>query len=458
MPEMSSELRGLLAACRDCPADDTPRLVLADWLDEHADAIPDATARADLLRIQVELSRPSSDTLRQSELQTHEQQILSEHLEQWGEGLPAVFAELGNIPQVRDHTTLRAMMRLLPAYRPIELRRGFLELRLQAVDLRSKALQAWFASERAEWVQAVTIHISDVNELNRLEVPPVLAPFVAVHLSVGVARFPTRGPRVRLLSKTACRQLLHSPKLPFVRSLTLAHNAVRGGLLSLMPDANLSGLRFLTINCAILTDNHAVELARTPLDNLSSLNLAANTIGPVGIAALAESPHLGRLITLSLYRNQLGDQGVKILANSRLASSLRTVFLQNNGVGTRGVKELCASPLLGRLVGPELNLSMNQIPDAGAKALAECEHLANFRELVLRENAIGPAGAAALADSPFAANLTYLDLFQNKIGNRGAAALAESEHLSRIRDLNLRDNGITNVDALRERYGNRVKT
>ncbi|MBN9118489.1 MAG: TIGR02996 domain-containing protein [Planctomycetes bacterium] len=43
----------LLAAIRANPADDTTRLVYADWLDEH-----DRGERAELIRVQIELARP----------------------------------------------------------------------------------------------------------------------------------------------------------------------------------------------------------------------------------------------------------------------------------------------------------------------------------------------------------------------------------------------------------------
>ena len=56
---MSTEERALLAAIVANPDDDTPRLVYADWLDEHADSLParrraSARARAELIRVQVE--------------------------------------------------------------------------------------------------------------------------------------------------------------------------------------------------------------------------------------------------------------------------------------------------------------------------------------------------------------------------------------------------------------------
>jgi uncharacterized protein (TIGR02996 family) len=54
MLRFTPELRALLKACRANPLDDTPRLVLADWLDEHDDH-----DRALFIRIQCELARPS---------------------------------------------------------------------------------------------------------------------------------------------------------------------------------------------------------------------------------------------------------------------------------------------------------------------------------------------------------------------------------------------------------------
>src|SRR5688572_2816258 len=45
-----SDRDALLAAIRDAPADDAPRLVYADWLDENGDP-----ERAEFIRLQVEI-------------------------------------------------------------------------------------------------------------------------------------------------------------------------------------------------------------------------------------------------------------------------------------------------------------------------------------------------------------------------------------------------------------------
>src|SRR5947209_5109828 len=50
-PKRPEALSGILAAIREDPEDDTPRLVLADWLEEHG-ATPEERARGELIRLQ----------------------------------------------------------------------------------------------------------------------------------------------------------------------------------------------------------------------------------------------------------------------------------------------------------------------------------------------------------------------------------------------------------------------
>src|SRR3954470_24305745 len=51
----SNDREGLLAAIHAAPGDDVPRLVYADWLDEHGDATDQARAR--FIRLQIESER-----------------------------------------------------------------------------------------------------------------------------------------------------------------------------------------------------------------------------------------------------------------------------------------------------------------------------------------------------------------------------------------------------------------
>jgi len=57
-----SEADALLAAIRQAPDDDAPRLIYADWLDEHGQP-----ERAEFIRVQIELARNESPALRKRE-------------------------------------------------------------------------------------------------------------------------------------------------------------------------------------------------------------------------------------------------------------------------------------------------------------------------------------------------------------------------------------------------------
>jgi uncharacterized protein (TIGR02996 family) len=71
-------LREILAR----PEDDAPRLVYADWLDEHGEA-----ARAEFIRVQCELARLEEWDERRPYLEQRQEQLLETHGEKWAEGL-----------------------------------------------------------------------------------------------------------------------------------------------------------------------------------------------------------------------------------------------------------------------------------------------------------------------------------------------------------------------------------
>jgi uncharacterized protein (TIGR02996 family) len=63
------------------PDDDGPRLVYADWLDDHGD--PD---RAAFIRVQCELARLPAEDERRSELQARERRLLVRNYWEWTAG------------------------------------------------------------------------------------------------------------------------------------------------------------------------------------------------------------------------------------------------------------------------------------------------------------------------------------------------------------------------------------
>jgi uncharacterized protein (TIGR02996 family) len=79
-----TDAEGLFAAILADPEDDTPRLVYADWLEEHGDP-----ERAEFIRVQIKLARlPTAD------LESREEVLLARHEEEWLSPLKARGAPL----------------------------------------------------------------------------------------------------------------------------------------------------------------------------------------------------------------------------------------------------------------------------------------------------------------------------------------------------------------------------
>lgn len=467
--ELNPDLLALLAGCRAAPADDTPRLVLADWLDENADSagIPpdDVRARALLIRVQVELARPTFDTSRVVQLRAEQARLLSAHAANWlGDAGLWLWQE-----RQRNAFGFAAGVgtRSLPSFDPLAINsawrfdRGLLTLELTPAELTDPGFAAWFASPLAAWVESAAVDISGADALERLAVSDAVRPYLGVRYAMGVIPQPTMRlvpPPPEATTAADAQRLTRCPNFAYIRSLTVYPAAVEGKVLAALITADVSELRRLAIK-APLTDTDAAFLGVTPLVNLSSLDVSGCGLTALGFRDIVRSPHLKQLVSLVAFRNRFGSDGLAALAASNLTGRLTVLELQNTDIGDRGIAAMTESALLERVVGPGLNLSMNPISDAGAKSLAECAHLSPFTELILRDCHIGSAGAKALAESPHVANLTYLDLWKNRVGNPGAKALAVSPHLSGLRELSLRDNAITaaGAKALHTRFGARVK-
>jgi uncharacterized protein (TIGR02996 family) len=79
---MSAE-RGLLEDVLAHPQEDSPRLIYADWCEENGDP-----ARAELIRVQIELARLPRWDGRRLALEGREKALLERHTERWCERLP----------------------------------------------------------------------------------------------------------------------------------------------------------------------------------------------------------------------------------------------------------------------------------------------------------------------------------------------------------------------------------
>jgi len=400
MSRDEEQRRAFLESIRESPDDDAPRLIFADWLDDHGDE-----ARAEFIRVQCELARLSVRDERQPALVDRERALLAANRDGW----------------------LGPLSPALRGGQAAHFRRGFpeeLTLRLavmvQFADLFDAhvpagrvtfhgpygvpAMRALVASPRMGWVAGLKYDYPRTEEAGL----PILAEAAnltgLVELSIRGGAFTTAG----------VRALASSPHLRQLRSLSLQF--------SNRPPAEYAG--------------SAQELARADVRlRLHSLTLEQLWTGPAGATALAGAAHLAELRELSFGGNVIGDDGARALAHSPYLRGLAKLDLARNECTPVGLAELADSAILDGV--RHLHLSNNEIGDEGAKILADCPRLCRLTHLSLFRCALTDRGAEALAASPFLTQLTDLTLTVNDLTDRGSLALFESPHLQNLERISI---------------------
>ena len=433
---LSADLLALLNACRANPADDLPRLVLADWLDEHDDP-----ARADLIRVQCDLARPSLDAEHVAALKLRERALIAANWRTWVGGLHEMCCdwidqkEWGRFAAFRAENLSRGRTASGNAVAPTIDRgdpflaplpwaftRGLLCLTATTETVYAHELRRWAKSEEVAWLDSIRLPLTQ-SSLYR------------------IAR-----------SNHAPRQLHGLVRV----ELTISTCEENSTLVADTAGANYGQVTRLRLDGA---DCSAVAAVLVRKKFIRLVNLEVGGAGVPAATLLALARRAPRVNVLSCYRTPFTPAEFAALLASPWGETLHTLEVMNCGLGDAAIPALVGSGLLGRLYGPQLNLSMNPFGDIGLSALAGCEDLLRFSELILRECHAGDAGVEALAASPFAANLRYVDLWKNRLTDRAAAALAASPHLMQVRDLNVRDNRLTDRGRaiLTERYGAAAK-
>jgi uncharacterized protein (TIGR02996 family) len=422
--------KALLQAILDEPDADAPRLVYADWLEEHGGVLPQgsaaASAYAGFIRKQIELAKvPEYDPL---------------WVHTWF--------------QDRDAITGRGFEAFCPplpeGVRPTisAFHRGFLKrIEVQSLETFLTHAPALFA-------------VAPLHELrlraNYRGIPPDLtglasSPYLSClrRLNFCLSRLPAReierlqdspdAGNLRELefefagiAEDGCQALFRPPLITQLTRLRLHSNSVRWT--NVVRDAPGP----FQLRCLLLTEPTGSHLPagvfEAPLlRGLTELDLGGNHLGPDGFARLGESAVLDGLESLGLAKTLPQVEGARALADCAKLTTLR-----------------------------RLDLSANRLGPVAVRLLAQSPHLANLRVVELNSNPLGDRGAQALAASPYLTNLVQLDLMHCEIGDAGAQALLESPHLDRLIRLNVygdsRKNKISDdmKRRLRERFGDRL--
>jgi uncharacterized protein (TIGR02996 family) len=305
---------GLLRDIVEHPDDDAPRLIYADWLDEHDDA-----ARAEFIRTQCRLAvwhgvwvggRPLEERIRQLEHQHGAAWLpglphLSGVRFEFRRGLPCVVAD--DFEAFRRHAPALVQV---PGVHELQL------LRLRGVEAMSRCPQlAQFTSLSLRHTRV------GPRALRALTASPSLANLAA--LDLGFTRITYEG----------IAAIANSPHLRNIKVLNLFGNDLgfHAGYV-FVPLARLPVLRDIDLGA---NDLHQaiLALAHTIPPNLTTLRLGGNPLGDGGACQLANSAGMAGVTTLDLHTCKITSDGALALLESPHLVGLARLNLWLNGIG-----------------------------------------------------------------------------------------------------------------------------
>lgn len=413
-----TESDALLAAIAADPDDDTPRLALADWLDEHGDP-----ARAEFIRVQIEYARAAERDPRRVPLRERAAQLLAAHERTWlppGPDRLALFYEWRRgFVTVLDPCARGVLggedslkrLALFPLAEELEF--GFC---LDDEEFRYMPelpnLRAFGVGGNVRITAASVRQIGRWRALRRLrlngdnitdEALPHLAGLSALEeLDLGYSGVTDAG-------------LRHLAPLAALRSLDVSDTHVTGTGLGVA--RHWPSLRRLRLDRTWLADGGLGELAACPA--LEELHFEDERwTQPLGDAFLAPIGHLSRLRALSLGGWVEPAATLNVLRRLPRLEDLRLV---GPDFGDEGFAEVCRLPRLKRL-----HYSGGVL---GAPALRALERAPGLVALELPRLGLADDALGCLAPLR---DLRWLDLSGNPVGDRGLASIAALPELEAL--------------------------
>lgn len=405
-----SDRDALLSAICEQPDEDTPRLVFADYLEEH-----DEGARAAFIRDQVRLAlTPPWD--------------------------PFAVRCRWRAPDRLSGAAFRSALPRLEGptvtWAPAPFRRGFgWSLRvgmgslwgalaeplfdrqpIGKVTFGTGTLDDWrkvAASDQVRRFREIAFTLSPIEPLFALRDVPAAAGITDLHF----ARASGAGmPEV-------IEDLFRSPLGQVVRGLHF-HSGNHEPLNALLEAVNAGGpLDRLSFSVMELTADHLRRLFDGPGARAAAeLHFRNELFGGDGLRVLADAlPATVR--DLTLVNIGMRADGLEVLARSDRLANVMRLDLSNNPLTPRAVKVLSLSHTLTALRA--LNLTTCHLGDKGARHVTRAKWWRGLVEVNLRNNAISAAGVKHLLDAPVPPDLTALVLDRDTLGGESRAALVK---------------------------------
>ncbi len=489
-----SDRAALYAAVCANPDEDTPRLVLADWLQENGDE-----KRAAFIRAQVDrYRRVNADS---PVVAVHDYFTDCDFTDlgdiDWSR-VDAEFGEVQTVGRSADEFKLWPAVRGygLPRIRGVDIRyveRGFhtglwvekppaFLKHVRAIFRAVPITHVWFEALTAEQAREF-VNGGYLAQLRRLSlggaVEPEAVRVIGDHRdAAGVTWLGLRGgdqPREQVAAFVAganwsgitrlevidldrddalgsdrmFAEILRRPQFRRLRHLTAYGNSFGDVAARAIATAGLTELRFLDLSLNDIKDAGVEAIARSKsLPNLRYLDLDSNDFGGAAGAALMGTPKLSKLTVLRLDGNEI--RGVP-QASAWRAPTLRVLSLSGGDLTDRGLGALGKCPALRGLWF--LSLQQCGVTDAGIAALTKAAVFEKLTAFDLSDNHLTERGMRALARWPSAASLQSIDISDNKPGESGAKALVASEYFKGIKRINASGRGTA---RLRKHFGKKV--
>lgn len=429
-----------LAAVCASPDDDLPRLVFADWLDEHGDP-----ARAEFIRVQCELATLPDHDPRRRTLEDREHDLLSEHEAGWigdgAEGLQEwdwrrgfvddVRASHRHIEELGDHSLLNR--------HPVHTVSNFGPWSSDQPHFWQRLPRPWWATVRRlcagggenmtidqlGWFLRHATHSTNDQMPKLCELDLTWLP----DLSLLDGRFHEIGLLTRLRSLSFGR--IH----PF-RQHTASYGVDPHGFATTFADCPLA---LLGAGVSGLTSDGLRTLLSAPFAaTLKQLDISDNPIAPDAYRVFEQAHRSMRLKRLDVSGTPLAGISLEPLLHARSLESLTRLEMNGCGSARRNMEVLAGSPFWAQ--ADHLRAHSGTIPASTFEPLAHSQGPPTLRLLDLADNYLRTSGVRLLCESPWVGSLTWLALSANYLDDESCRVLARSGRFTHLRTLHLAHN------------------
>ena len=407
-----------LHAIHASPADDLPRLVYADWLEENGDA-----PRAEFIRVQCELATIDAIDPQRAALEDREHELLNEHEDRWlGESRP----------EMTEWEFARGFVQSLTAD-PHGVSAAFLHEHTAEIGtlLATVSLDAY----ETEWS----------NRLTHADLTGWTCPIYDLDDT-----FRNGWPRLKSLDLLRIDSLANISGLywnsPFRDQLT--HLAIGGRNSSSVWDT-IDQAEFLelfgrslesltTYDCGLTGDGLGYFLAE--FAKLKQLDVSDNPIAPDAWRAFVQADPAIRLERLDVSGTPLAGISLERVLGSRACENLKQLEMNRCGSARANMVTVANSRFWTQAT--ELRAHGGTIPASTLEPICLVQGPPSLRVLDLDDNYLRTEGVRMLCEAPWADGLTWLSLSRNYLDDVSLQVLAQSGRFPHLNTLHLSHNNL----------------